>query len=361
MTLEVVVRVRNGELEAETTASDASVSSPSTVEADVLVDTRKKRPRTTYNTRKDEIEALQTEQKTLKAAVERLKREKSAHEAAARAEAARRIQQTGLFIAGMRSLVTTIQEYNPLHTLIELSSSESADRSSLLHGIRDHHLHKATKYVVERVRFQNLHRIARQTEISEADNGDSWSTVFDVIPFKGTSDVLTVFTQLQTFMRQHEFIIWENLGISSVLDVDDLNVETDQGESPKASQIHVVSTFPGDLVLEKNVAVFQDFHPDGTDVLPVPHGLVVMESIDRDTQYPYDTTSRLRLDVSSAMVVMKVPPSSVCLVRCGFYRLHKPEWHISEDKEQYLHRLILQWGDVVCQAMREVTGGQISQ
>ncbi|TMW69863.1 hypothetical protein Poli38472_002019 [Pythium oligandrum] len=234
--LAVVVRARHGALTAET-ASCGSISSqtPQSLARVVTSSARPKKRKATCKARTDEIKQLQDEENELKAAVERVKQAKRATHMLKLSKAAHQftvfqssLEQSNGVIASAKSLIGSALEHNPLYTRIRLPARSSMDRQLILGMARGPQLRKAAKYIVERVRFQNLNRSLRQAEIAEGEGGDFWFSQLDIMPFKGARGVKLVLDQIDSFMRYHEFIVLENLDITVLQRPHRPEIQTEQ-------------------------------------------------------------------------------------------------------------------------------------
>ncbi|GLD98956.1 hypothetical protein PINS_up007674 [Pythium insidiosum] len=105
--------------------------------------------------------------------------------------------------------------------------------------------------------------------------------------------------------------------------------------------------------IETNVAMFVQWS-EGTDILPRPHGIVVVDYVNQDDLYPYHSEVRIRQDVTGVFLVTAPQNSSVIsLIRWGNIRLRRPQFALQKEMEHLAREGIVKWGNVIPQVMRE--------
>lgn len=365
--LSVVMRTRNGELEAEVMSPvDLTSSGDDSDERNrhEVPSLPRKKQKSTYYSRKDEIHSLQIEQEKLAKEIERLNQRQNSTEAnklqytlEQHATLHHAVHQGFMATAGARSLLNSATAINnPLRTYIHLTT-DAAQREATLESVHVPHTNKGIAYLLERARFQNLHRATRQNDVVEAENGDVVYNSFDVTSFADTKCTLAqLYDEMIWLTRHQEFVMFDNFGVSSFLEVD-----TSDEEMPATSHVRILSTIVDDLVMEKNLVVLRSFNPQGSDALPVPHAIIAIESIDQDDLYPYQSESRARLDLSCFMLLVSVPPvdkgtsdgmPTVSVLHAAFKRLFKPEFPCTMDQETCMRDMVVKWGEVLCKTAR---------
>ncbi|TMW67245.1 hypothetical protein Poli38472_012361 [Pythium oligandrum] len=187
-----------------------------------------KKPRATYYARKDEVSTLKEEVRCLLNRLQKLEATQHASKAVAapvsidqesmlrHAALSTSVNQNELLLAGAKSLLLSRVE-NPLKTHIHLTSDREQRRNALI-ALRPQRLRDAAEFVRERVRFLDVCRPHRQTEVSETSEGDFVHSICEVVPFNGIStSVPHVYNQLLAFMTHREFNIVEYSDVTTIL------------------------------------------------------------------------------------------------------------------------------------------------
>ncbi|KAF1780256.1 hypothetical protein GQ600_18385 [Phytophthora cactorum] len=89
--------------------------------------------------------------------------------------------------------------------------------------------------------------------------------------------------------------------------------------------------------------------------------MVVLDSIDQDELYPYNSAERVRKDVSATAVFTVGKDDTgelvVTMRRAAFLKIDRPQFSLSEDALQELAMGIMAWGDVMLKTVRSMVYG----
>ncbi|TMW64098.1 hypothetical protein Poli38472_014215 [Pythium oligandrum] len=324
---------------------------------------RKRRPyRSTYYVRKAEISSLQEQIDALTKRIEQLKDEQPVtikDVERAREENAtlhHSLAESDLVLARAHSLILgELATYprNPLAMTIRLPA-DADDRQHTLDDLLVAKLDTSTQFVLERIKYLSLDQCHRQVQSFSTPEGDMMLIQSDITSFNDVESVQQVFEDVQLAYAHREFKIWEHLGVSSICDTD-----TDQRRP--ATHVRYLSSIPGGVDIEVNLAQFQRFAESSTH-LNEPHGVIVVESIDEDALYPYQPEFRVRVDVSAVVLMVERPrpPTQaksdsidVSLIRWAFTHVHNPQFPVTPQMKQELLDLYPRWGDALRKIMVE--------
>ncbi|TMW67091.1 hypothetical protein Poli38472_012207 [Pythium oligandrum] len=305
--------------------------------------------RSTYYARKNEITTLEAEADMLTQQIKQIKAEQGVMAAALHDNTLLRpsLQVNAWALAEAQSVLTNrmaAQGVHPLATYIHLTA-DPAQRQYTLQSLRDQKLRDATEFLIRRTRFVDLCRSHRQVDTSEMPNGDVEVEQFVVIPFPGVSSVKIVYEGLGEALSNQQFVVWEQLGATSVSDFE--------GIADKSIRLlrHVTKVAPG-VEMEKNGVSFRQYY-EKSDLVDGPYGLTVMDFVDQDELHPYQPTSRVRLDVTSALMVCHSGDASVSFVRWTRSCIHRPHESINPHVVESLRDFIPRWAEATHKAIRE--------
>ncbi|TMW67087.1 hypothetical protein Poli38472_012203 [Pythium oligandrum] len=303
--------------------------------------------KTTYYMRREEIDALRQEEDELMAQIQRL-----LDESGDLSYLRPRVQQNDLLRLHIQARVWALydarallsnclanQALNPLETFIHLSDNPAHRKRTLL-SLRDQKLCDANDFLMRRTQGLDLRRSYRQVEFSEADDGDVFVEQLVVVPFPEVTSVQELYEALLLALSHQQFAASEQLGNNSMCELEEPVDDT-------ASQwLFNAMMLPG-IDLEKNSVVFRDYN-EQTD-----RGLVVTDFVNEDELYPYHPESRVRLDVTSVTMISRVGDTSTTLVRWARSRLSPPTSGLSTQTMTTLRDFIPPWADITHQTMRE--------
>ncbi|TMW67251.1 hypothetical protein Poli38472_012367 [Pythium oligandrum] len=336
--------------ETERTSSDSEEDHLAVVKAS------KDKYKPTYYARKDEIAALEEEYKALTKQLEQIEIDRRAgrhlgnplyknlvlRERLGEADAA--VDDIQLAISSKLAE----EAHNPLSTFIHLKA-DPATRLQTLHSLRRRKLQDALRFILERTRALDLRRPHRRTETFDTANGDHIVIQCDVTPFSRESSVKHVYDEVLRALLHQDFSVWENLGISTWSDTENLLESV-------VSQVRFLSTMSTGVEVEKNLTTFLDFAASGSEDLKMPYGLLVQDAVDIDDVYPYNSKQRVRHDLTLVMLVCPSPPvegstqPGVSLLRWSYVKLHRPECPVTPSEEDDLVDMFSRW----CEVLRKV-------
>ncbi|TMW67090.1 hypothetical protein Poli38472_012206 [Pythium oligandrum] len=318
-------------------------------------ETAQRRYKSTYYTRKNEIAELEEEARALTEKIQQLRGEHSNVSGVLAS-----VQENAMLWSGLQSSTWIMAEaqsalsnrlsaqvINPLETFIHLSA-DSAQRQRTLLSLRDEKLRVAAEFMARRTRFVDLRRSHRQVESSETPNGDIIVEQLVVVPFPDISSVKLVYDSLVLALSHLQFVVWDLLGISCVC-------ETEEKADDCASQLRYFTMIVPGTDLEKNTASFRHYFKE-SELFDGACGLTVVDFVDEDELYPYNSDHRVRLDVTGATMACRSgtePNSGVSLVRWSRSRIHRPPKGISSQSIDALRDCIPRWTEATVQTVRD--------
>ncbi|ETP16588.1 hypothetical protein F441_08874 [Phytophthora nicotianae CJ01A1] len=182
----------------------------------------------------------------------------------------------------------------------------------------------------------------------ETAQGDFCGVRFETVQFPGVKSLQQVYDAAVYYLTNMEISITERLGHITVRD----DYETIDGSVYNA---RVLSTVLANVTMETSSLLFPKMDPDGQC------GMVVLDSIDQDELYPYNSAERVRKDVSATAVFTVDKDDKGELVvtkrRAAFLKIHRPQFSLSEDVLQELATGIMAWGDVMLKTVRSIVYG----
>lgn len=196
--------------------------------------------------------------------------------------------------------------------------------------MRERKIQTAVEYVRARARLLDPFQPHHADERFETPSGDYCCVRFDQIPFEGVGSVQQVFDTLLAYSLNIEIIVSEQLGLLTVReDYDSVDASI--------MDFRLLTTQCGAQV-ESHIAVFAQYFERHALTDNGPCGVVVMDSVDDDELYPYCPSSRVRKDVSHAMVLSRHTrerldgdgdETVVVLHVAKFLTLHRAEFALS--------------------------------
>ncbi|TMW64092.1 hypothetical protein Poli38472_014209 [Pythium oligandrum] len=321
----------------------------------------RKKYKSTYYMRKDEISSLQDEVKQLNATLTELRGDVPEIDTTSlekvcteNARLHHDLLESDVALARVQAIwsnETATHLRNPLEIFISLAA-DIEQRRAILNALRVPMLDRGMKYILERTRDMRLDQSQRQTHTVSASNGDHVLIQFDVTPFPNASGVQQVFEKLRFALVNQEFEFWEHLDVTVVCESDGLEMQ-------EASQTHYLVSTPIGVEIEQNFARFWHFS-EPSEHLDEPHGVFVVNYVEEDALYPFHPLSRVRIDVSSVLLVRPYRTlgengtyeSGVSVVRWGFSRLLRPQCGLSPHLVQELVDMFPRWGEVIRKELR---------
>lgn len=174
---------------------------------------------------------------------------------------------------------------------------DPAGRRSALLGLRDPVLDRAERFLRQRFAWVDPRAMVRDHLSFEAPDGEYCLSHVSSVQFDGRATVGGVFNAVQLFLHNIEIVLSERLGSVTIR-------EDDQHADGGVSQNRLVSFTPvRNLVIESNYAVFSRFDEQQGGA-GSGYGIAVLDFIDEDELYPYQSDKRARRD-GNAIVEVK--------------------------------------------------------
>ncbi|KAI9994990.1 hypothetical protein PInf_011875 [Phytophthora infestans] len=201
------------------------------------------------------------------------------------------IRAQHLQIAKMQSAMSQYlrsQQSHPLYTYICLPKDWNKRRAKLV-SIREEKLRNAYNFVMDLKRIVGSDKTTISDELFESPEGDFCGIRFKTVQFPGVKSLQQVYDVALYYLTNMEVSITERLGYVTVRD----DYETIDGIVYNA---RVLSTAHDTVTMETSSLLFPKMDPDGE------YGIVVLDSIDEDGLYPYNSAKLVRKDLSATAV-----------------------------------------------------------
>jgi hypothetical protein len=185
----------------------------------------------------------------------------------------------------------------PIDSIIQLPS-DMDKRLRVVASLRKRILRDALRFMRERTWFVDYS--VPSTENGSFMCGSKACCIerFCVFPIHGPASVKQVYDALLFFIPRTDVMINESTGdATSREDASDLTPAS-------AVQNRQTRTVPSGLTIETNVITFADIQAQDEDFGGGRAlGVIVVNTVDKDELYPYSPQTRLRYDITSAIVV----------------------------------------------------------
>jgi hypothetical protein len=228
-------------------------------------------------------------------------------------------------------------------------------------------LRSAYDFVMSRTHLADVGKTQFSENRFENDQGDLCCVRFDTVQFSGCGSLEQVFDALSFFMTNMEIIISEQLGHGMLRDDYD-TIEDDAFHS------RFISTNGRGIAVEGNAISFRHLFSAKDDGYGgEPCGVFIVDCIDDDELFPYNSRERVRRDSSGAIVLTanSRPPSRskkdrhgplsdveedviVTMRRATFLKIRRPEFELSELALAELHDEMMEWADVMLKSLRGI-------
>ncbi|EEY68264.1 uncharacterized protein PITG_04686 [Phytophthora infestans T30-4] len=162
-------------------------------------------------------------------------------------------------------------------------------RRAKLVSIREEKLRNAYNFVMDLKRIVGSDKTTISDELFESPEGDFCGIRFKTVQFPGVKSLQQVYDVALYYLTNMEVSITERLGYVTVRD----DYETIDGIVYNA---RVLSTAHDTVTMETSSLLFPKMDPDGE------YGIVVLDSIDEDGLYPYNSAKLVRKDLSATAV-----------------------------------------------------------
>lgn len=224
--------------------------------------------------------------------------------------------------------------------------------------MKDEKLESAQQYTTERMRFLDPCAPFTETSRFNSQAGDLHAIWFDVIPFEGIRSAQQVFDALLFYGLNMEISISEVLGDITIREDDEVR---EQGilHNRLLSSVRDVN-----VQVESNTVMFYKFY-EGSEHFGGGRefGVIVADFVDEDELHPYSPATRLRHDVTAALIVTLEPHKTVdefgeeheehiaVMTRSAFLKLHRTDLPLSPHVMQELHVRVEGWGDAMLKTL----------
>ncbi|KAE9099396.1 hypothetical protein PF010_g15214 [Phytophthora fragariae] len=229
---------------------------------------------------------------------------------------------------------------SPLHDQIMLKRDRDS-RRRVLRGMKANKMAKAEHFLQLRRPNSNLRKICDEGHRFEMDNGDFFSERLTVTQLKDAKSAKQIYDLLLFYYCNLEISISEKIG--------HITVRLDDDNGNKSIALHrLVSTTIKGLKVESNTITFAQFHERGEDAHgDGDYGMIVIDYVDSDEKYPYQSDECIRKDVVAVVEVRECKGSSnssddemaVVLTKWVQNTLHHPQfpvgtkdWHEIRDR-----------------------------
>ncbi|KAL4156552.1 hypothetical protein PRNP1_005582 [Phytophthora ramorum] len=268
-----------------------------------------------------------------------------------------------LEVAKMQSAMSrciTDQHFYPLYSRICLTNDWKERRAALM-AMRDEKIRNALEFVMGPGRLSDPLKTQFSLNQFENGHGDLCCIRFETIQFPGVKSLQQVYDALSFYKNNMEIIISEQLGHLTIR--DDYDAVDDE-----AFNTRILTTNESGITTEGNVVSFRAIlgeNDDGYDGEPCV--VMVADSVDEDERYPYLSDTRVRKDISTAIVlttnkrqattnssnqVGNLDDVVVTMRRAAFYKVRRPEFPLSGCQFEDLRDAMTQWSDIMLKTMR---------
>ncbi|OWZ21202.1 hypothetical protein PHMEG_0004272 [Phytophthora megakarya] len=214
--------------------------------------------------------------------------------------------------------------------------------------MRDEKLRNAYNFVMDPRHYIEPGKAQYSDERFETAEGDFCGVRFETVQFPGVKSLQQVFDAAVFYLTNMEISITERLGHVTVRD----DYETIDGSVYNA---RVLSTVFDNITMETSSLLFPKLDSDAN------YGMVVLDSVDEDELYPYNSAERIRKDVSATAVFTASTDEKgemvVTMRRAAFLKIHRPQFSLADDATQELATGIMAWGDVMLKTLRGILYG----
>lgn len=212
--------------------------------------------------------------------------------------------------------------------------------------MKTHAINRGKQFLQRRWPHVDPWRPMKQEHFFESARGDYMGISKVTMPFRKITSVKTAFDAVLAFFNNLEISASEQFGSITIREDND---SADSG----VAQNRLVTTAPSGLRMESNTIFFSCYYDVDSGWGDQPeHGIVVCDFVDHDERYPYQTTDRIRRDVSAVVEVKCYPlmdhqsgemKTSVVLTRWVQTRLHLPTFKVEPDDWEALCEKMEHW------------------
>lgn len=234
-------------------------------------------------------------------------------------------------------------------------------------------LRRALQYLTERSRHHDELLPHSSQEVSQDSEGNVICTQFDIMQFSGVRSLRDVFDATHYFFLNEEMELSERLGHLAIR--DDYDIVDGVALNSRMYWID-----HNGVMTEWNAVSFAQLFDGDATLNGCQCGVLVTDNVDTDALYPYQSASRVRKDLSGAIVltVAKGTQTSanstsgsdtsagcskardgglvVIMRRAAVIKLHQTHFHLSHAAKETLIKGVFGWN----QAMTDTIRAQLS-
>ncbi|KAH7462167.1 uncharacterized protein KRP23_14027 [Phytophthora ramorum] len=340
----------------------------------------------TYVVRKEEARVLQEKVQALRKELEALQEATGSYNFKLRQattknqvlKSAVRTQQ--LTVACTQSVLSNHlrdQHENPMHTRVVLPK-KCSERREVLTGMKNAKFMQCYSYLTERSGSLDMTKNYFSEDRFEDAHGNFTCHRFDVVHFCGVQSLKQVYDALTVFMFNMEISVSEALGDITVReDYDSLN------DGAHISNHRLISNCDSGVTTEAITVSFAQLFEDHNAFTSSPCALAVMDSVDEDDLYPYDSANCVRRDITAAVALAPVwrdkksgktrpaPELTQCsaarqdsseddeelvvvMRRATFLKVRPTESEMADSELLELYDYIAKWPDLMLQSIRAI-------
>ncbi|POM80321.1 Hypothetical protein PHPALM_1858 [Phytophthora palmivora] len=258
---------------------------------------------------------------------------------------------------------------NPLYTYIHLPKTGDK-RRHLLTNLKDGKLSKAFQYVVARDRYLDLQSGHGDGSEFHDDHGTLCCDRFEVTQRDGVKSLKDAYDAAKFFVSNVEINTMEALGYTSKRKDYDVI-----GEDASTHNFHLISSSPSDITTESHKVMYTKYSENSELFGDCLCRVITTDNVDQDDLHPFQSESRIRLNVSSALVLTetrRVDPISpankafegddvsdgdrVVILQCAlFLKIHDPRLDVPIHKLYAIGDGIAAWIGMMIQTIRELS------
>lgn len=257
------------------------------------------------------------------------------------------------------------QDSLPCETSFRLGS-DFTQRRNVLIAARQRTLEGWLAYSTARTRYLDPFRPVSETSRFSLDSGDYCALCLDQTPLLGTN--LTVRQVFDTVVANHSSI---DIRITDAF--NDITTGDDIGYGMEgARQIRLSSRLACGVDAEMNSINFHEYFDEvGQEHNSGPVGVFTVDFVDHDELYPYQTSERVRLDVSGVLVIRGFKRARHCSVtgrdeeekvimatQTSLYKVRRPGMLLPKGVEHRMRRQLGKWGNAMMSAVLDQIHGQ---
>ncbi|RLN96338.1 hypothetical protein BBJ28_00006765 [Nothophytophthora sp. Chile5] len=271
-----------------------------------------KKPRTTYEIRKEQKETLTAQVQRMQTQLDELKfrvlveqgeaAKSNERTAAANSVLQECVQEQHLALADMQAMLAghaqqNLRALHPAQTIIRLGT-DRAERHKTLMALKSRKLREAKNFITSRSRGLDPRSVYSQEERFDTPGEDFCLVLFEQMPVHGVSPK-AVFDAFIEIAQSAEIVISELFGSITIR-------EDNECDDASLSLMRLVSSTSQGTMVESNTVMFSEFLEDEEGCC----GVVVADFVDSDELYPYRPKERVRRDTTTVFMIRSMLESA---------------------------------------------------